>query len=325
MALQDIARSIVNRTGEFGTNVQELAKNILDKRQQRQEFFNQNPEAQKVVNRMKPLPQRVVEFVGKNYLYNPEEKKLFPSSPIYTIQDMMNIQQQRQSGELSEKEARKQLSQKAVNMAMVMGELSPSPKAVNNQAARALKMLEEQAKQFDNADDFVDSVVFRDAHTAPSFDDTPVKQKLEDGGDFSLSEVVKGKHNQPSDYFDPRVGPRYYMYDDQAGMESLTAINNIKRGAKTVTAYRVVPNDVKADKLIDGDWISFSKKYALDHGNARFGEGAYKIIKQEVSPKNVWWDGNDIREWGFDTGKTFMPSRSELKDIYNQAKGLLKK
>lgn len=157
MALQDIARSIVNRTGEFGGNVQELAKNILDKQRQRQEFFNQNPEAQKAVNRMKPPMQRAVEFIGKTYLYNPEEKKLFPSSPVHTIQDMRNIQQQRQSGELSEQEARKQLSDKALNMAMVVGELSPSPKAVNNQAARALKMLEEQAKQYDSFDDFVKS------------------------------------------------------------------------------------------------------------------------------------------------------------------------
>lgn len=155
MEVRDIARSIVNRTGEFGGNVQELAKNILDKQRQRQEFFNQNPEAQKAVNRMKPPMQRAVEFIGKNYLYNPEDKKLFPSSPVHTIQDMMNIQQQRQSGELSEQEARKQLSDKALNMAMVVGELSPSPKAVNNQAARALKMLEEQAKQYDSFDDFV--------------------------------------------------------------------------------------------------------------------------------------------------------------------------
>lgn len=176
-----------------------------------------------------------------------------------------------------------------------------------------------EAKKYSNADDFVDAKIFRDAHSAPRFDKTPVKQRMEEGGDYNLLEVVKGQHNQPSDYFDTRVGPRYYMYDDQQGMESLTAINNVKRGAKTVTAYRVVPKDIKVDKLIDGDWISFSKQYALDHGEHRFGEGAYKIIEQEVPAKYVWWDGNDIREWGYDTGKTKNLSRSELTDIWNKA------
>lgn len=176
-----------------------------------------------------------------------------------------------------------------------------------------------EARKHSNADDFIDAKIFRDAHAAPGFDKTPVKQRMEDGGDYNLLEVVKGQHNQPSDYFDTRVGPKYYMYDDQQGMESLTAINNVKRGAKTVTTYRVVPKNVKVDKLIDGDWISFSKQYALDHGEHRFGEGTYKIIKQEVPAKDVWWDGNDIREWGYDTGKTKNLSRSELKEIWNKS------
>ena len=186
----------------------------------------------------------------------------------------------------------------------------------------------EEARKYKSAEEFVDAKVFRDAHASPTFDDTPIKKRMEEGGDFNLLEVVKGQHNQPKDYFDTN-GPRYYSYNDQEGMESSTAIDNIKRAfnsgnldGKTITAYRVVPNDVNVDKLIDGDWISFSKQYALNHGDSRFGDGAYKIIKQEVSPKDVWWDGNDIREWGYDTGKTKHLSRSELKDIWNKANQL---
>lgn len=215
-------------------------------------------------------------------------------------------------GELSKNTKEIAVAQKALDDSI--GTKKPSP------TGRIQNPLIEEAKKYKSAEEFVDSQRnFRDAHAAPAFDNTPVNKRMETGGDFNLLEVVKGKHNQPQDYFDSKVGPRYYMYDDQAGMESLTAINNVKRGAKTITAYRVVPKDVKVDKLIDNDWISFSKKYALDHGESRFGEGAYKIIKQEVPAKDVWWDGNDIREWGYDTGKTKTLGRSELTDIWNQA------
>lgn len=197
----------------------------------------------------------------------------------------------------------------------------PGFKGLNSAIKKAdpLEALQTEARKYKSAEEFIDKNTFRDAHAAPRFDDTPVTKRMEDGGDYNLLEVVKGQHNQPSDYFDPRLGPRYYMYDDIAGMESLTAINNVKRGAKTITAYRVVPNEVKATKLIDGDWISFSKEYAKNHGESRFGQGEYKLIKQEVPAKNVWWDGNDIREWGYDTGKTKTYSRSELANIFNKA------
>jgi len=147
---------------------------------------------------------------------------------------------------------------------------------------------------------------FRDAHSAPRADHRDAEIKLKNGGDFSLSEVAIGHHNQPSDYFDPKTGPRHYMYNDREGMESLTAIDNIIRGIKngitnrTITTYRAIPNSVTNEKLIDGDWVSFSKQYAINHGESRIGEDEYKIIEQEVSPDDVWWDGNDIREWGYD-------------------------
>jgi hypothetical protein len=150
---------------------------------------------------------------------------------------------------------------------------------------------------------------FRDAHVAPSSDFRPVEEKIEDHGDFSLDEVARGYHNQPSDYFDEKTGPRDYMYRDKTGMESFVAINNIIRAVKnninnrTITAYRAVPNSIKNDKLINGDWVTFSKSSAISHGEHRFGEGEYKIIDQEVLPSEVWWDGNDIREWGYDNSK----------------------
>lgn len=180
----------------------------------------------------------------------------------------------------------------------------------------------EEAKKYNSAEEFVTEKLksYRDAHRAPSADTTPVAEKLQNGGDFSLEEVAKGYHNQPSDYFDPRVGPRYYLYNDQAGMESATAIDNARRAIAngregSIEVYRTVPKDIKQSKLVDYDWVTPSKEYAVNHGEARFGSGEYKIIKQEVKPNELWWDGNDIREWGYDSGK----DTKKLTNIWNKA------
>lgn len=148
---------------------------------------------------------------------------------------------------------------------------------------------------------------FRDSHVAPSSDTRSVNIKIKEHGDFSLDEVARGYHSQPSDYFDPKNGPRDYMYNDKSGMESFVAINNIIRAYnnnkifdRKITVYRAVPKDIPNDTLQKYDWVSPSSAYAIDHGEHRFGDGEYKIIKQDVSPKELWWDSNDIREWGYD-------------------------
>ena len=197
----------------------------------------------------------------------------------------------------------------------------------------------EEAKKYKSAEEFVQRTIsqetgFKDSHVAPGFDNTPVKKKMDTGGDFSLKEVANGYSNQPSDYFDPKVGARYYGYDNLAGRQSETAINNIIRAEKngitdrTITAYRTVPKDTKVTSLENGEWVTFSKEYAKQHGLHRFDD-KYKIIEQEVKPTEVWWDGNDINEWGFDNGKgggrkTQMAREKELTDIWNKAKGTTK-
>ena len=173
-------------------------------------------------------------------------------------------------------------------------------------------------------EDFVDSKGdFRDAHSAPSKDDNQTEDKLDSGGDFSLLEVSKGFHNQPDDYFDPQVGARYYGYNTKEGKQSFTAISNIIRGVKagkenqTITAYRAVPKGVDVSTLQDYDWVSFSKDYTKSHGNSRFGLKEFKIIEQEVPITDLWWDGNDINEWGYDTGNTEKLSRRDLKNLWD--------
>ena len=151
---------------------------------------------------------------------------------------------------------------------------------------------------------------FRDSHTAPSGPEGADEEVKNGDADASLVQVARGVHIQPDDYFDPRVGPRYYSYQDKAGMEAFKAIraamDEIQQGKKAlVTVFRAVPNDIKGSKLENRDWVTPSKTYAVDHGEARFGEGEYRIIKESIPAENLFWDGNDIREWGKDDGKDY--------------------
>lgn len=52
-------------------------------------------------------------------------------------------------------------------------------------------------------------------------------------------------------------------------------------------------------KINVGDWVTTSKKYAMEHGQANLG-GRYKIISKTVPAKHLFTDGNSIHEWGYD-------------------------
>lgn len=164
---------------------------------------------------------------------------------------------------------------------------------------------------------------FRDAHVAPSSTvDKPdftnanlINEKsLDEGWDVNLYSMPQGENIAPNDFWSP-MGPRRYMYNDKAGIEThaaiVPAIRSIQyqinsygevRDIPSVKVYRAVPNSVFVDSLENGDWVTPSLTYANNHGLARFGEGEYRIIEQEVPATDLWWDGNDAREWGYDNG-----------------------
>ena len=161
---------------------------------------------------------------------------------------------------------------------------------------------------------------YKGNHRAPSStvtEGTP-EYRSENSFDMNLNEVLQGLSPQPDDYFSAN-GPRWYGYDDAEGLESLNAIRRVQNGAKDIVAYRAVPNNVNSNVLNNGDWITFSKKYAKVHGDSNL-DGDYRIIEQKVSPNDVWWDGNDIREWGYDNGLPQNPEiMLQIKNPYRQA------
>lgn len=192
-------------------------------------------------------------------------------------------------------------------------ELEARAKAGDKEAeAEAQRMVDEAAK----AAGYLPHADFRDSHRAPSGPFSADEEVKNGDADASLVQVARGTHNQPDDYFDPRVGPRYYSYQDKAGMEAFRAIraamDKIQRGKKAfVTVYRAVPIDIKNARLENRDWVTPSKTYAIDHGESRFGEGEYRIIKESVRAENLFWDGNDIREWGKDDSQNYFYKNTE--------------
>ena len=127
-----------------------------------------------------------------------------------------------------------------------------------------------------------------------------------DGTDINVTDIAEGYSSQPGDYF---TNLRAYGNDTPHGKESAKAINDaleeIRKGNNPkIKVYRAVPKSIKEGKMRNGDWVTPSRKYAEMHGDNRL-EGDYRIIEQEVPANELWWDGNDLNEWGFDDGKGY--------------------
>lgn len=180
----------------------------------------------------------------------------------------------------------------------------------NNDESTAREMLDESARRNGYGD--VDSdYQGQGAWAAPSNpqyeSDEARRADIENSPDVNLEDIALGYNLQPDDYFD---NPRAYMNNTAYGLESAHVIKNaldaIKNGEKDVKVkvYRAVPTSVKEGKLRNGDWVTPSKKYAEMHGDNRL-DGKYRIIEDEVPANQLWWDGNDANEFGFDDGREY--------------------
>lgn len=92
----------------------------------------------------------------------------------------------------------------------------------------------------------------------------------------------------------------------QADPKRREAIENLRQtvrsNSKTITIYRAVDANIKENEIRNGDWVTPSRSYAEYHIGLQDWENG-RIIEQEVSIDDLWWDGNDIAEWGYDNGK----------------------
>ena len=177
--------------------------------------------------------------------------------------------------------------------------------------ATAREMLDEAARRkgYDDTESAYQGVGAWAAPGNPGYESDKARRDdwESSGSDVNLEDIALGYAPQPDDYFSH---PERYSQNTPHGLESVKAINEaikaIKNGEKDVKVkvYRAVPTSVKEGKLRNGDWVTPSKKYAEMHGTNRL-EGKYRIIEDEVPATQLWWDGNDANEFGFDDGKEY--------------------
>lgn len=156
-----------------------------------------------------------------------------------------------------------------------------------NNEARMRDIINESARR----NGYVLADEFRMAHRAPSYD--------EEGIDKNMVDIAANK-----DQIRESLNEQFRMNRDQYRNESSAAINEalsaIDKGKRpTVTIYRAVPKSLKESKVRNGDWVSLSESYVKVHGEHVLN-GNYRIIQEEVPAENLYWDGNDINEWGYD-------------------------
>lgn len=177
--------------------------------------------------------------------------------------------------------------------------------------ATAREMLDEAARRkgYDDTESSYQGVGAWKAPGNPGYESDKARRDdwESSGSDVNLEDMAMGYTPQPDDYFSH---PERYSQNTPHGLESVKAINTaidaIKNGEKDVKVkvYRAVPTSVKEGKLRNGDWVTPSKKYAEMHGTNRL-EGKYRIIEDEVPANQLWWDGNDANEFGFDDDKEY--------------------
>lgn len=177
--------------------------------------------------------------------------------------------------------------------------------------ATAREMLDEAARRkgYDDTESAYQGVGAWAAPGNPGYESDKARRDdwESSGSDVNLEDMALGYTPQPDDYFSH---PERYSQNTPHGLESVKAVNTaidaIKNGEKDVKVkvYRAVPTSVKEGKLRNGDWVTPSKKYAEMHGTNRL-DGKYRIIEDEVPATQLWWDGNDANEFGFDDGKEY--------------------
>ena len=124
-------------------------------------------------------------------------------------------------------------------------------------------------------------------------------------GESSLGDYIdNGIDGGNIEYF---TSNQNFNHTDDMRREAIENLRNVINGRKrTITMYRSVPSDVKEDSFRNGDWVTPSLSYAIENARIHGWGDNFRIIKQEVSIDDVWFDGNDIAEWGYGREEDFI-------------------
>lgn len=134
-------------------------------------------------------------------------------------------------------------------------------------------------------------------------------EHLEYEGDQTLGDYIKNGIDVNSLSF-IALDPRNLRAADNYRREAIENIRQaIQSKSDTITMYRSVPSDVKEGSFRNGDWVTPSYGYAVDNASVHGWGDNYRIIEQKVSVDEIWWDGNDIAEWGYGNEQDYVQDK----------------
>jgi hypothetical protein len=132
---------------------------------------------------------------------------------------------------------------------------------------------------------------YRGTHEAPT----------NDGYHSPLTDVTKF---YPDDIYTMPLNKAIYVYGDPYRSKdndsyAILVIRKYRNKPKRkVMIYRAVPKGIKG-KFNPGDWVTTVEAYAREHGERQFDDN-YQIISKSVKASEIFTDGNDVKEWGYD-------------------------
>jgi hypothetical protein len=142
-----------------------------------------------------------------------------------------------------------------------------------------------------------------------------------------LTQTTTGESaGYPKDFYSEK-GKRIYapgqsFEGDEFGIannESYSIINSVRGNPDAeVTIYRAVPNEKNITKINSGDFVTLSKRYADLHGAGGYGRDGTdsgKVLELKVKVKDIYWDQNDVNEFGYFPEKD---KTEELKDYIKE-------
>ena len=183
----------------------------------------------------------------------------------------------------------------------------------DNNETRMREIIDEMKRRRGYSDDvsYQGSLAFNGAAPARNayFDTKEARADAFDAGDFegdySLGDFVDNDLDN-HDLAWQMENPIAASGRDKATLESIRNLaNTVKNGRRTIKMYRAVDADVVENSFRNGDWITPSREYAERHIGLQDWDGG-RIIEQEVSIDDIWWNGDDINEWGYDDGNGYV-------------------
>lgn len=170
--------------------------------------------------------------------------------------------------------------------------------------------LVKEAKKYKSADEFKRAYQAEHLMDLSDPDKHRFGRLLEDGVDEDTGKYMDAKYT--ADIYGSR-GNNQYKYEREANLP------DVKSPDELVTIYRGTVKEQK--EMLPGDFVSFSREYALGHNN---GE---KLLVKRVPAKDVVFQGNDFMEWIYSPEKLRGGNKyiGGLTEIWNKANKKLKK